>query len=83
MSVFSLTQRAHAKTDESLVELNTETLQVIATMSSDSRATLHFEHVETLHNLMMTEFAELRAIGNNVFSWLTKSANNFIVIFVL
>ena len=83
MSVISFTQCAHTKTDESLVELNTETLEVVATMSSNARATLYLEHVEALHNLMMTEFAELRAISNNVFSWLTKSSNNFVVIFVL
>jgi len=50
-------------------------------MASDLLTALKFNKIKALHDLVVTKFAQGRAISNDVFVWGAKSARNNVVVF--
>ena len=63
--VATLMQLAQTVVDKRLVEHDTKALKIVATMASDTGASLHLEDSKTLHDLVMAQLSQLGAIGYN------------------
>ena len=79
MSVVTLSQLGHTVGDQGLVELHAQAFQVVATMASDARSTLHLEHVKASHDFVMAKLSELASISLETAVGFTPSALNFVV----
>ena len=80
--VATLMQLAQTVVDKRLVEHDAEALEIVATMASDTGASLHLEDAETLHDLVMAQFSQLRAIGNDR-ALFSPCAHNDIIVLIL
>jgi len=81
LSVSRITELVKTVVNEGLVELNAHTLEVVATMASNTAASLHLNDSEALHDLVMSEVSNsasisLQSTGSSV------SANHDIVSFI-
>ena len=82
-SVLLLGKSGKTIVDQSLVQENTGSLQVVSLVTSGSGTSLHLKDVKALHDFVVMEFAKSRAINNEFLVRFTESANNLVIVFSL
>ena len=65
LSVISLIQLGKTVVDKRLIEHDSQAFQVVATVTSDARATFHLDDAQALHDLMVSQLSKLTAISDN------------------
>ena len=65
MSIIISVQFVQSVVDERLVEHDAEALEVVATVTCNTRASFHFKNVQTLHDLVMSQLTHGGTISNN------------------
>lgn len=82
MSVVILVQHGQTILLEGLIKHDTETFEIVATMASDFRSSLHLKDTQTLHDFMVTKFAAFASISNNC-AWSPPCSDDFVIGFIL
>jgi hypothetical protein len=63
-----------------LIQQDTNSLQEVASVASNTLSTLEFNHIKALHDFVMVQFAEGESVNYEFFVGFKVSANNFVIV---
>lgn len=63
-----------------MIQQDTNSLQEVASVASNTLSTLELNHIKALHDLMMVQFAEGESVNNKFLVGFEVSANNFVIV---